>query len=98
MSDLNQCECKYEKPSTPQEIGLQLIRVGRLNEVSQLLSQPEYTPLRPALLLLGWDVYVTEGSGKELTEALWPSQVTGTTCTCTCTGTTCTCTCTCIFY
>lgn len=58
-----------------QDIGLQLIRVGKLTELSQLLSQPEYAPLRPALLLLGWDVYVAEGSGKELTEALWPSQV-----------------------
>lgn len=55
-------------------MGLQLIRVGQLNEVSQLLSQPEYAPLRPVLLLLGWDVFVAEGSGKELTEALWPSQ------------------------
>ena len=61
--------------SITQEIGLQLIRVGRLEEVAQLLSKPEYVPLRPALLLLGWDVYVAEGSGKELTEAIWPSQV-----------------------
>ena len=50
--------------------------MGRLKEVSELLSKPEYTPLRPILLLLGWDVYVAEGSGKELTDALWPSQVT----------------------
>lgn len=51
-----------------------MIRVGQLNEVSQLLSQPEYAPLRPVLLLLGWDIFIAEGSGKELTEALWPSQ------------------------
>ena len=62
---------------TPQDIGLQLIRVSRLDEVSQLLSQPELAPLRPALLLLGWDIYLTEGSGKELTVALWPTQVRG---------------------
>ena len=54
--------------------------MGRIQEVSQLLSKPEFSPLRPLLLLLGWDVYVAEGSGKALTEALWPSPV------CVCVG------------
>ena len=62
-------------PSTWQELGLQLICAGQLDELSQLMSRPEYAPLRPALLLLGWDKYLAEGSGKELMEALWPSQV-----------------------
>lgn len=65
----------FSPPLAPQEVGLQLVYAGQVNKLSSLTSRPEYAPLRPILLLLGWDVFPAKGSGKEFTEALWPSQV-----------------------
>lgn len=61
--------------SVLQDKGLQLVFTGNLSELSQLMSHPEHAPLRPLLLLLGWDRYPTAGSGKGLLDALWPSEV-----------------------
>ena len=55
--------------------GLQLVFTGKLAELSQAMEQPEYVPLRPALLLLGWDRYSASGSGRELLDSLWPMEV-----------------------
>lgn len=55
--------------------GLQLVFTGKLSELSQEMSQPEYVPLRPVLLLLGWDRYSAVGSGRELLDSLWPREV-----------------------
>ena len=63
--------------------GLQLIYTGKLQDLGQLLSKPEFVPLRPVLLLLGWDRYAASGSGKELLDALWPMEV-GVWCACLC--------------
>ena len=52
-----------------------MICQGKLDELSQLLSQPIHTPLRPILLLLGWDKYPSSSIGKNLLETLWPSEV-----------------------
>ncbi len=57
------------------ERGLQLIHTGHVQEVTRLLECPEFIPLRPVLLLLGWDRYNAAGSGKELLDALWPMEV-----------------------
>ncbi len=57
------------------ERGLQLIYTGKLSELVALMSKPEFVPLRPVLLLLGWDRYAASGSGKELLDALWPMEV-----------------------
>ena len=57
------------------EQGLQLIYTGKLQELSQLMMKPEFIPLRPVLLLLGWDRYTAVGSGKELLDVLWPMEV-----------------------
>ena len=54
--------------------GLQLIYTGKLQELSQLMLKPEFIPLRPVLLLLGWDRYATSGSGRELLDVLWPME------------------------
>ena len=53
-----------------------------------MVSHPEHAPLRPILLLLGWDRYPAVGSGKELLDTLWPLEVRevlqldGATCPC----------------
>ena len=60
------------------DTGLQLVYTGKLQELSQLMSRPEYVPLRPILLLLGWDRYSAVSSGKELLDALWPMEVLDT--------------------
>ena len=57
-----------------QDQGLSLISSGELKELPDLLSS-EFSPLRPLLLLLGWDRYPHQGSGRELLETLWPDQV-----------------------
>lgn len=57
------------------ERGLQLIYTGKLQELSRLMMTPEFIPLRPVLLLLGWDRYTAVGSGKELLDVLWPMEV-----------------------
>lgn len=57
--------------------GLHFIYTGNLQELANLMSKPEYVPLRPVLLLLGWDRYAATGSGKELLDALWPMEVCG---------------------
>ena len=57
------------------ERGLQLVCTGHLEAVSRLLDRTEFIPLRPVLLLLGWDRYNATGSGKELLDALWPMEV-----------------------
>lgn len=56
--------------------GLQLVFTGKLPELSRQMMQLEYVPLRPVLLLLGWDRYSAAGSGKELLDSLWPMEVT----------------------
>ena len=55
--------------------GLQLVFTAKLSDLSQEMMQPEYVPLRPVLLLLGWDRYSAVGSGKELLDSLWPMEV-----------------------
>lgn len=55
--------------------GLHLIYTGKLRELSGLMMKSEFIPLRPVLLLLGWDRYVSTGSGKELLDVLWPMEV-----------------------
>ena len=55
--------------------GLQLVFTGKLSELSQRMLRPEYVPLRPVLLLLGWDRYSATGSGRELLDSLWPMEV-----------------------
>lgn len=55
--------------------GLTFILTGNLRELSNLMSKTEYVPLRPVLLLLGWDRYAATGSGKELLDVLWPMEV-----------------------
>lgn len=55
--------------------GLHFIYTGNLRELATLMSKPEYVPLRPVLLLLGWDRYTATGSGKELLDVLWPMEV-----------------------
>ena len=55
--------------------GLQLVFTGKLAELSKQMLRPEYVPLRPVLLLLGWDRYSAAGSGKELLDSLWPMEV-----------------------
>ena len=55
--------------------GLQLVFTGKLPELSQQMMRPEYVPLRPVLLLLGWDRYSAAGSGRELLDSLWPMEV-----------------------
>lgn len=55
--------------------GLQLVFTGQLSNLSQQMMQPEYVPLRPVLLLLGWDRYSAMGSGRELLDSLWPMEV-----------------------
>ena len=55
--------------------GLQLVFTGKLPELSQRMLRPEYVPLRPVLLLLGWDRYSAAGSGRELLDSLWPMEV-----------------------
>ena len=57
------------------ERGLHLVYTGKLQELSDLMSKPEHVPLRPLLLLLGWDRYSATGSGKELLDSLWPMEV-----------------------
>ena len=56
--------------------GLQLIHTGKLQDLSKLMMQAEFVPLRPVLLLLGWDRCAAMGSGKELLDSLWPMEVT----------------------
>ena len=56
--------------------GLQMVFTGKLPELSQRMLRPEYVPLRPVLLLLGWDRYSAAGSGRELLDSLWPMEVT----------------------
>ena len=55
--------------------GLQLVFTGKLPDLSLLMLRPEYVPLRPLLLLLGWDRYSAAGSGRELLDSLWPMEV-----------------------
>jgi len=55
--------------------GLQLISIGELEQLTELMSATEYAPLRPLLLLLGWDRYPHNGSGQELLETLWTPEV-----------------------
>lgn len=55
--------------------GLQLVFTGKLSDLSQRMLRPEYVPLRPVLLLLGWDRYSAAGSGRELLDSLWPMEV-----------------------
>ena len=55
--------------------GLQLIFTGKLSELSEEMSQLEYVPLRPLLLLLGWDRYNAVGSRRELLDSLRPKEV-----------------------
>ena len=55
--------------------GLQLVFTGKLSELSERMLRSEYVPLRPVLLLLGWDRYSAAGSGRELLDSLWPMEV-----------------------
>lgn len=57
------------------ETGLQLVFTGQLQDLSEMMLRQEYTPLRPILLLMGWDKYPAVGSGKELLDVLWPVEV-----------------------
>ena len=66
------------------ERGLQLICTGKLQELSPLMLKAEFIPLRPVLLLLGWDRYLAAGSGKELLDVLWPMEVSGRMDMCAC--------------
>ena len=72
------------------ERGLQLICTGHLQEVARLMDRIEFIPLRPVLLLLGWDRYSAVGSGKELLDALWPMEVC-MHCVCVCVCAACVC-------
>lgn len=55
--------------------GLQLISIGELEQLRELMSTPEYAPMKPLLLLLGWDRYPHNGSGQELLDTLWTPEV-----------------------
>lgn len=55
--------------------GLHFIYTGKLQELAWLMMKPEFIPLRPVLLLLGWDRYASMGSGRELLDVLWPMEV-----------------------
>ena len=57
------------------EAGLQLVLTGQLQDLSGLMERQECTLLRPIMLLMGWDKYSAVGSGKELLDMLWPSEV-----------------------
>lgn len=60
-------------PSTlMQEQGLSMIQAGNLQGLSDLLSPLELSPLKPLLLLLGWDRYPDHTTRRELLELLWP--------------------------
>ncbi len=59
------------------ESGLQLVLTGQLTEVATLMERQECLPLRPIMLLMGWDKYHAAGSGKELLDVLWPVEVRG---------------------
>ena len=60
-------------PTCLQERGLQLISSSQWEGLTRLLNYADLFPLRPLLLLLGWDRNPDVGSGKELLDALWPS-------------------------
>lgn len=49
--------------------------MGELEQLAELVSAPEYAPMRSLLLLLGWDRYPHSGSGQELLNALWTPEV-----------------------
>ena len=49
--------------------------MGELGQLAELMSAPEYAPMRSLLLLLGWDRYPHTGSGQELLDALWTPEV-----------------------
>lgn len=55
---------------------MKLICSGRLDELSDLLQDPTFSPLKPLLLLLGWDRYPDIGSGQNLLDILWPHSQT----------------------
>lgn len=57
------------------EAGLQLVLTKQLQDLSDMIHHPDHTPLRPVLLLMGWDKYPAVGSGKELLDVLWPAEV-----------------------
>ena len=49
--------------------------MGELGQLADLISAPEYAPMRSLLLLLGWDRYPHSGSGQELLDTLWAPEV-----------------------
>lgn len=58
-----------------QESGLQLIRQGEFSKLASLLSPPEFAPLRPLLVLLGWEQCTDCDGVSTLLTKLWADHV-----------------------
>ena len=52
-----------------------LINAGQFMELQDLLSFPEFHPLKPAVLLMGWSQCVTSAHARTLIDTLWDELV-----------------------
>ncbi|GFO26040.1 Zinc finger fyve domain-containing protein 26 [Plakobranchus ocellatus] len=53
------------------DLCLALSNAGRFMELQDLLSYPEFHPLKPAVLLMGWSQCVTSAHARTLIDTLW---------------------------
>ena len=58
-----------------QETSLILIETGQLARLQSLLCPPELAPLRPLVVLVGWDKCADTATAADLLNTLWNPQV-----------------------
>ena len=58
-----------------QKLSLQLIREKKLGELQTLLQPPEFSLLRPLLVLLGWELCNNLEEASQLLHTLWVDMV-----------------------